>query len=354
MKNKIKIGINGFGRIGRMVFRASLLNNDIEVVAINDLVEVDYLAYLLKYDSTHPTLKLDIRSENNTLIVNGSRINVSSESDISKINWQESGVEFVVESTGRFLTYESAKKHITSGANKVIISAPSKDNTPMFVFGVNHNKYSADMNVISNASCTTNCLAPILKVIDEKFGVSNGMMSTIHSVTSTQNSIDGMNSKNWRLGRGGFQNIIPSTTGATKALSKILPNMKDKITGMSFRVPVANVSVVDLTLNLNQKTDYNSICDAVKLASENELEGILGFTNEDLVSSDFNYDTRTCIFDAKAGMMLGDNLVKLVCWYDNEFAYSNKIIEMIRHIYKCDTPTIIDNIENKTIKNNLI
>ena len=354
MKNKIKIGINGFGRIGRMVFRASLLSDDIEIVAINDLVEVDYLAYLLKYDSTHPTLKLDIRAESNTLIVNGSRINVSSESDISKIKWQENGVEFVVESTGRFLTYESVKKHIASGANKVIISAPSKDDTPMFVYGVNHNKYSADMNVISNASCTTNCLAPILKVIDEKFGVSNGMMSTIHSVTSTQNSIDGMNSKNWRLGRGGFQNIIPSTTGATKALSKILPNMKDKITGMSFRVPVANVSVVDLTLNLNQKTDYKSICDVVKMASENELEGILGFTNEDLVSSDFNYDTRTCIFDTKAGMMLGDNLVKLVCWYDNEFAYSNKIIEMIRYIYNCDTSFTIDNTENKIIKNNLI
>ena len=353
MKDKIKIGINGFGRIGRMVFRASLLNDDIEVVAINDLVEVEYLAYLLKYDSTHPTLKLDIRAENNTLIVNGSRINVSSESEISNINWQETGVEFVVESTGRYLTFDSANKHIASGAKKVIISAPAKDDTPMFVYGVNHNKYSADMNVISNASCTTNCLAPILKVIDEKFGVSNGMMSTIHSVTSTQNGIDGINTKNWRLGRGGFQNIIPSTTGATKALSKILPNMKDKITGMSFRVPVANVSVVDLTLNLKQKTDYKIICDVVKKASQNELEGVLGFTSEDLVSSDFNYDKRTCIFDAKAGMMLGDDLVKLVCWYDNEFAYSNKIIEMIRHIKNCDSSTLF-NENNKKITNNIM
>ena len=353
MNSKIKIGINGFGRIGRMVFRASLLNDDVEVTAINDLVDIKYLAYLLKYDSIHPTLNLDIRINDNILIINDSKIKVSSESDISKINWQSSGVEFVVEATGKFLTFDSAKKHISSGAKKVIISAPSKDETPMFVYGVNHNKYSLNMNVISNASCTTNCIAPILKVIDENFGVSNGMMSTIHAVTSTQKSIDGINSENWRLGRGSFQNIIPTTTGSTKALSKILPSMKDKITGMSFRVPVANVSVVDLTLNIKQKTNYNFICDVVKQASENELEGVLGFTDEEVVSSDFNYDTRSCIFDAKAGAMLGDHLLKLVCWYDNEFAYSNKIIEMIRYIHICDKRCISDNIENQIFKNNI-
>ena len=333
----IKIGINGFGRIGRMVFRAALKSKYFKVVAINDLYDIDYLAYLLKYDSTHSKLESEIKIEGNYLFIQKNKIKVTSKRDPSQINWSLVEAEYVIESTGKFLNKELAYKHIKSGAKKVILSAASSDEIPMFVFGVNHMKYHKEMNIVSNSSCTTNCIAPILKVVNQNFGIVDGLISTIHAITSSQSSIDGFDKKNWRLGRGAVQNIIPTTTGATDALSKVMPELKNKITGISYRVPVSNVSVVDINLNLEKSTIFENLCRVIKKSSESDdFMGVIGYVDEDLVSSDFISDTRTSIFDARASMMLNENLVKLVCWYDNEYAYSNKIIDLISHMYNVD------------------
>lgn len=325
----IRIGINGFGRIGRLVFRASLQNPDVSVVAINDLVNADYIAYLLKYDSSHGILDVEVGFNSNTLIVNGEEILVKNEKDPSKLNWIEDKVDYVVEATGLFLTKESASKHIIAGARKVVITAPVKDDTPMFVYGVNHEEYQIDMDIVSNASCTTNCLAPIVKVLDESFGVENGLMTTVHAVTSTQQAVDGVSKKNWRLGRSAYQNIIPSTTGAASAVAKILPQMKEKLTGMAFRVPVSNVSVVDLSVNLLKDTNYEEICAVMKEASETNLKGVLLYNDELSVSTDFISNSHTSIFDAKSGLEITSRFFKLVSWYDNEWAYSCKILDLI-------------------------
>ncbi|MBR5660302.1 MAG: type I glyceraldehyde-3-phosphate dehydrogenase [Bacteroidales bacterium] len=329
----IKLGINGFGRIGRMVFRAAVENfaNDIEVVGINDLLDPEYLAYMLKYDSVHGQFQGDIKVEGGNLVVNGKCIRVTAEMDPANLKWNEVGAEIVVESTGFFLTDETARKHIQAGAKKVIMSAPSKDATPMFVYGVNHTTY-AGQDIISNASCTTNCLAPISKVLNDKFGIKRGLMTTVHAATATQKTVDGPSKKDWRGGRGILENIIPSSTGAAKAVGKVLPELNGKLTGMSLRVPTSDVSFVDLTCELNAPATYDEICAAMKEASEGELKGILGYTDEAVVSTDFRNDPRTSIFDVKAGIQLDPTFVKVCAWYDNEWGYSNKVLEMARVI----------------------
>ncbi|GGB19029.1 MULTISPECIES: type I glyceraldehyde-3-phosphate dehydrogenase [Mucilaginibacter] len=330
----MKIGINGFGRIGRLAFRAAIERPDIEVVGINDLVEPDYMAYMLKYDSTHGQFNGTIAVEGGHLVVNGKTIRVTAEKDPANLKWNEVGAEVVIESTGLFLTQETAQKHIDAGAKKVVMSAPAKDDTPTFVMGVNHKALKADQNIVSNASCTTNCLAPIAKVLDDKFGIEEGLMTTVHAVTATQKTVDGPSAKDWRGGRGAYQNIIPSSTGAAKAVGLVLPQLKGKLTGMSFRVPVADVSVVDLTVRLKNGASYETIKAAMKEASEGELKGILGYTEDEVVSEDFKGDVRTSIFDAKAGIGLNDNFVKVVSWYDNEWGYSNKLIDLVQEIGK--------------------
>jgi glyceraldehyde 3-phosphate dehydrogenase len=330
----MKIGINGFGRIGRLAFRAAIERPDIEVVGINDLVEPDYMAYMLKYDSTHGPFKGTIAVEGGHLVVNGKTIRVTAERDPANLKWNEVGAEVIIESTGLFLTKETAQKHIDAGAKKVVMSAPAKDDTPTFVMGVNHKKLTADQTIVSNASCTTNCLAPIAKVLNDNFGIEEGLMSTIHAVTATQKTVDSPSAKDWRGGRGAYQNIIPSSTGAAKAVTLVIPELKGKLTGMSFRVPVPDVSVVDLTVRLSKPASYDAIKKAMKDASEGELKGILGYTEDDVVSEDFKGDARTSIFDAKAGIALNDNFVKVVSWYDNEWGYSNKLIDLIQELGK--------------------
>ena len=331
----VKLGINGFGRIGRMVFRAAVENfsSDIEVVGINDLLDPEYLAYMLKYDSVHGAFKGDVKVEDGHLVVNGKKIRVTAEMDPANLKWNEVEADVVVESTGFFLTDETARKHIQAGAKKVIMSAPSKDATPMFVYGVNHKTY-AGQDIISNASCTTNCLAPITKVLNDKFGVKRGLMTTVHAATATQKTVDGPSKKDWRGGRGILENIIPSSTGAAKAVGKVLPELNGKLTGMSLRVPTSDVSFVDLTCELNTPATYDEICAAMKAASEGELKGVLGYTDEALVSTDFRNDARTSIFDVKAGIQLDPTFVKVCAWYDNEWGYSNKVLEMARVIAK--------------------
>ena len=331
-----KIGINGFGRIGRFVFRASTKRDDIEVVAINDLLPVDYMAYMLKYDTMHGQFDgtVDYDLEKSLLIVNGKEIKVSACRDPKEIAWGEKGAEYVVESTGLFLTKEKAQGHIDAGAKYVVMSAPSKDDTPMFVCGVNADKYVKGTQFVSNASCTTNCLAPIAKVLHDNFGIVDGLMTTVHSTTATQKTVDGPSMKDWRGGRAASGNIIPSSTGAAKAVGKVIPELNGKLTGMSMRVPTLDVSVVDLTVNLAKPATYDEICAAMKAASEGELKGVLGYTEEDVVSSDFLGDTRTSIFDKKAGIQLTPTFVKVVSWYDNEIGYSNKVLDLIATMVK--------------------
>ena len=331
----IKLGINGFGRIGRMVFRAAVENfsDDIQVVGINDLLDADYLAYMLRYDSVHGHFNHDIKVEGNYMIVDGNKIQIFAEKDPSQITWGALGVDVVVESTSFFLTEELASAHIKAGAKKVIMSAPSKDATPMFVYGVNDKTY-AGQQIISNASCTTNCLAPISKVLHETFGIKRGLMTTVHAATATQKTVDGPSKKDWRGGRGILENIIPSSTGAAKAVGKVLPELNGKLTGMSMRVPTSDVSVVDLTVELEKPATYEEICAAMKKASEGELKGVLGYTEDAVVSTDFRNDARTSIFDVKAGIQLDPTFVKVVSWYDNEWGYSNKVCEMARVIAK--------------------
>ena len=328
----IKIGINGFGRIGRIVFRAAQLRDDIEVVGINDLIDVDYMAYMLKYDSTHGRFNATVEVKDGQLVVNGKTIRVTSERDPANLKWDEIGVDIAVEATGLFLTDETARKHITAGAKKVVLTGPSKDATPMFVNGVNFDKY-AGQDIVSNASCTTNCLAPLAKVIHEKFGIKEGLMTTVHATTATQKTVDGPSAKDWRGGRGASQNIIPSSTGAAKAVGKVLPALNGKLTGMAFRVPTANVSVVDLTVNLEKPATYAEICAEIKRASENEMKGVLGYTEDAVVSTDFNGAVETSVFDAAAGIALTDTFVKLVSWYDNETGYSHKVLDLVAHVY---------------------
>ncbi len=331
----IKVGINGFGRIGRMVFRAAVKNfgKDIQIVGINDLLEPEYLAYMLKYDSVHGRFDGDVKVEDGCLVVNGNKIRLTAERDPANLKWNEVGADVVVESTGFFLDDASARKHITAGAKKVIMSAPSKDATPMFVYGVNCKSY-AGQDIISNASCTTNCLAPLAKVINDKFGIKRGLMTTVHAATATQKTVDGPSAKDWRGGRGILENIIPSSTGAAKAVGKVLPELNGKLTGMAFRIPSSDVSVVDLTVELNKECSYEEICAAMKAASEGELKGVLGYTEDDVVSTDFRGCALTSIFDAKAGIQLDKTFVKLVSWYDNEWGYSNKVCEMARVVAK--------------------
>jgi len=330
----MKIGINGFGRIGRLAFRAAIERSDIEVVGINDLVEPDYMAYMLKYDSTHGPFKGTIAVEGGHLVVNGKTIRVTAEKDPANLKWGEVGAEVIIESTGLFLTQETAQKHIDAGAKKVVMSAPAKDDTPTFVMGVNNKLLTSSHTIVSNASCTTNCLAPIAKVLNDSFGIEEGLMSTVHAVTATQKTVDSPSAKDWRGGRGAYQNIIPSSTGAAKAVTLVIPELKGKLTGMSFRVPVADVSVVDLTVRLKKGATYEDIKAAMKTASEGDLKGILGYTEDDVVSEDFKGDARTSIFDAKAGIALNDNFVKVVSWYDNEWGYSNKLIDLVQEIGK--------------------
>ena len=327
---KIKVGINGFGRIGRLVFRAAQKRDDIVVVGINDLIDVEYMAYMLRYDTMHGQFDGTIDVRNGNLVVNGNEIRVTAEKDPANLKWNEVGAEYVVESTGLFLTKEKAEAHIKAGAKRVVMSAPSKDDTPMFVYGVNHKTY-AGQAIISNASCTTNCLAPLTKVLNDKFGVVNGLMTTVHSTTATQKTVDGPSAKDWRGGRAAAGNIIPSTTGAAKAVGKVIPELNGKLTGISMRVPTLDVSVVDLTVNLAKPATKEDICKAMKEASEGELKGILGYTEDAVVSSDFLGDSRTSIFDANAGVYLTDTFVKVISWYDNEWGYSCKLLEMIAY-----------------------
>ena len=330
----IKVGINGFGRIGRMVFRAAVQNfPDIEIVAINDLLEPDYLAYMLQHDSVHGRFKGEVSIEGDTLVVNGKKIRLTAVKDPAELRWGEIGADVVIESTGLFLTEESCQKHITAGAKKVIMSAPSKDDTPMFVYGVNDNTY-AGQAIISNASCTTNCLAPVAKVLNDTFGIKRGLMTTVHAATATQKTVDSPSNKDWRGGRGILENIIPSSTGAAKAVGKVIPELNKKLTGMAFRVPTSDVSVVDLTVELSKDATYEEICAAMKTASEGSMKGILGYTDEKVVSTDFRGDSCTSIFDAEAGMSLDSSFVKVVSWYDNEWGYSSKILEMARVVGK--------------------
>ncbi len=333
IKMTIKVGINGFGRIGRFVFRAAAERNDIEVVGINDLIDVDYMAYMLKYDSTHGRFNGTVEVEDGQLIVNGKAVRVTAERNPAELKWDAIGVDVVVESTGLFLTNETAAKHIEAGAKKVVMSAPSKDDTPMFVMGVNQDKYDGQA-IVSNASCTTNCLAPIAKVLNDKWGIADGLMTTVHATTATQKPVDGPSAKDWRGGRGASQNIIPSSTGAAKAVGKVIPELNGKLTGMSFRVPTPNVSVVDLTVNLKTPATYQEICDAMKSAAQNELSGVLGYTEDNVVSNDFIGETCTSVFDAGAGIALTDTFVKVVSWYDNEIGYSNKVLDLAAYISK--------------------
>ncbi|KAA6334566.1 Glyceraldehyde-3-phosphate dehydrogenase A [termite gut metagenome] len=327
----IKVGINGFGRIGRLVFRAAQTRNDIEIVGINDLIDVDYMLYMLKYDTMHGTFKGTAEVKDGKLIVNGKAIRVTAEKNPADLKWGEVGADYVVESTGLFLTKEKAQGHISAGAKYVVMSAPSKDDTPMYVCGVNHKTYSGQQ-FVSNASCTTNCLAPIAKVLNDKFGITEGLMTTVHSTTATQKTVDGPSAKDWRGGRGASGNIIPSSTGAAKAVGKVIPQLNGKLTGMSLRVPTLDVSVVDLTVNLAKPTTYDEISAAMKAASEGELKGILGYTEDDVVSSDFLGDPRTSIFDKKAGIQLSPTFVKVVSWYDNEWGYSSKVLDLIAYM----------------------
>jgi glyceraldehyde 3-phosphate dehydrogenase len=336
----VRIGINGFGRIGRLVFRAAVKKGNVEVVGINDLVDTDYLAYMLKYDSTHGRFQGDVSVEGSSLIVNGKKIRVTAEKDPARLKWGEIGADYIVESTGLFLTKETAKGHIQAGAKKVIMSAPSKDDTPMFVMGVNQGSYTPDMDFLSNASCTTNCLAPIAKVLHDKWGIIEGLMTTVHATTATQKTVDGPSMKDWRGGRGAAQNIIPSSTGAAKAVGKVIPALNGKLTGMAFRIPTPNVSVVDLTCRLDKPATYADIKAAMKAASEGELKGILGYTEDAVVSNDFLGDTRTSVFDAGAGIALNDHFVKVVSWYDNEWGYSCKVVDLICYIASKATATV--------------
>jgi len=329
-----KIGINGFGRIGRLAFRTAVGRKDIEVVGINDLVDPEYMAYMLKYDSTHGRFQGTVEVQGGHLVVNGKKIRVTAEKDPANLKWGEVSADIVVESTGLFLTKVDAQKHITAGARKVVMSAPAKDDTPTFVMGVNHKSLKNTDTIISNASCTTNCIAPVAKVLNDNFGIVEGLMSTVHAVTATQKTVDGPSAKDWRGGRGAFQNIIPSSTGAAKAVALVIPELKGKLTGMSFRVPVADVSVVDLTVRLNKPAPYEQIKAAMKAAAAGDMKGIIGYTEDEVVSQDFVGDPRTSIFDAKAGIALNDHFVKVVAWYDNEWGYSNKLIDMVQEVAK--------------------
>ena len=330
----IKVGINGFGRIGRMVFRAAAQNfSDIEIVGINDLLEPDYLAYMLSYDSVHGRFKGTVSVEGNTLIVNGKKIRLTAVKDPAELKWNEVGADVVVESTGLFLTKEAAQKHIDAGAKKVIMSAPSKDDTPMFVFGVNHSTY-AGQSIISNASCTTNCLAPVAKILNDNWGIKRGLMTTVHAATATQKTVDGPSNKDWRGGRGILENIIPSSTGAAKAVGVVIPELNKKLTGMSFRVPTSDVSVVDLTVELNKEASYKEICAAMKAAAEGPMKGVLGYTEDKVVATDFRGESCTSTFDADAGIALDSTFLKVVAWYDNEWGYSCKVLEMVRVMTK--------------------
>ncbi|MCX9158183.1 type I glyceraldehyde-3-phosphate dehydrogenase [Niveibacterium sp. 24ML] len=330
----IKVGINGFGRIGRMVFRAAVQNfSDIEIVGINDLLEPDYLAYMLKYDSVHGRFKGDVSVEGNTLIVNGKKIRLTAIKNPAELKWDEVGADVVVESTGLFLTKETGEMHLAAGAKKVVMSAPSKDDTPMFVYGVNHQTY-AGQAIVSNASCTTNCLAPVAKVLNDTFGIKRGLMTTVHAATATQKTVDGPSNKDWRGGRGILENIIPSSTGAAKAVGVVIPELNKKLTGMAFRVPTSDVSVVDLTVELNKETTYKEICAAMKAASEGPMKGVLGYTEDKVVATDFRGEPCTSVFDAEAGLALDGTFVKVVSWYDNEWGYSNKVLEMVRVVSK--------------------
>jgi len=329
---KIKVGINGFGRIGRLAFRAAMKRSDMEIVGINDLIDVNYMAYMLEYDTMHGKFDGKIEVKDGKLVVDGHSIRVTAEPKTENLKWNEVGAEYIIESTGLFLTKETAAGHIAAGAKRVVMSAPSKDDTPMFVMGVNHKTYKADMQYVSNASCTTNCLAPVAKVLNDKFGIAEGLMTTVHSTTSTQKTVDSPSKKDWRGGRAAAGNIIPSSTGAAKAVGKVIPELNGKLTGMAFRVPTLNVSVVDLTVKLVKPASYDAIKKAMKDASEGELKGILGYTEDDVVSSDFMTDPRTSIFDAGAGISLNDNFVKVVSWYDNEWGYSNKLLDLIAHM----------------------
>lgn len=333
----VKIGINGFGRIGRLVFRAAIENPNVEIKGINDpFIDLEYMTYMLRYDTVHGQFKGDISVEGDKLVVNGKKIAVYASMKAEEIPWKECGAEYIVESTGVFTEMDKASAHFTGGAKKVVISAPSKD-APMFVMGVNNTKYTKDMNIVSNASCTTNCLAPIAKVMNDNFGIVEGLMTTVHSITATQKTVDGPSKKDWRGGRAAAHNIIPSSTGAAKAVGSVIPELKGKLTGMSFRIPTIDVSVVDLTCRLAKPATYEQIKAAMKKASENEMKGILGYTEDEVVSSDFIHDARTSIFDAKAGIALNDNFVKLVSWYDNEWGYSNKVVDLICYMASVDS-----------------
>ena len=326
----IKLGINGFGRIGRMVFRAAVQNfSDIEIVGINDLLEPDYLAYMLKYDSVHGRFKGDVSVDGNTLVVNGKKIRLTAERDPANLKWSDVGADIVLESTGLFLTKETAEKHLVAGAKKVLLSAPSKDDTPMFVYGVNHESY-AGQAILSNASCTTNCLAPVAKVLNDTWCIKRGLMTTVHAATATQKTVDGPSNKDWRGGRGILENIIPSSTGAAKAVGVVIPELNKKLTGMAFRVPTSDVSVVDLTVELEREASYEEICAAMKAASEGAMKGVLGYTEDKVVATDFRGESCTSVFDAEAGIALDKTFVKVVSWYDNEWGYSNKCLEMVR------------------------
>jgi len=329
-----KVGINGFGRIGRLAFRAALIRKDIEIVGLNDIVDPEYMAYMLKYDSTHGKFDGTVEVKDGNLVVNGKKIRVTAEKDPANLKWSDVGAEIVIESTGLFLTQADGQKHITAGAKKVVFSAPAKDDTPTFVMGVNHKKLTPQHTIVSNASCTTNCLAPLAKVLHDKFGILEGLMTTVHAVTATQKTVDSPSLKDWRGGRGAYQNIIPSSTGAAKAVSLVIPELKGKLTGMSFRVPVADVSVVDLVVRLDKPATYDQVKAAMKEASEGDLKGILGYTEDDVVSQDFVGDARTCIFDAKAGIALNDRFMKVVAWYDNEWGYSNKLVDLVQALAK--------------------
>ncbi len=329
----INVGINGFGRIGRLVLRAAATREDINVVAINDLLDIDYIAYLFKYDSTHGRFNGTVEVKDGHLIVNGKKIRVTAEKTPENLAWDAVDVDVVIEATGLFLTKETAEKHITAGAKKVVLSAPSKDDTPMYVMGVNHDDY-AGQSIVSNASCTTNCLAPIAKVLNDAFGIKDGLMTTVHATTATQKTVDGPSTKDWRGGRGASQNIIPSSTGAAKAVGKVIPELNGKLTGMAFRVPTANVSVVDLTVNLSKPASYEEICKVMKAASEGSLKGILGYTEDAVVSQDFIGETLSSVFDATAGISLTDTFAKVVSWYDNEVGYSNRVLDLVAHISK--------------------
>ncbi len=332
--SKIKVGINGFGRIGRLAFRAAMKRNDMEIVGINDLLEVNYIAYMLKYDTIHGKFDGNVEVKDGRLVVNGKSIRVTAEKDPANLKWNEVGAAYVLECTGFFLTKEAAAGHIKAGASYVVMSGPSKDDTPMFVMGVNQDKFKADMQFVSNASCTTNCLAPVAKVLHDNFGILEGLMTTVHSTTATQKTVDAPSNKDWRGGRAAAGNIIPSSTGAAKAVTKVIPDLKGKLTGMAFRVPTLNVSVVDLTCRLEKPASYEDIKKAMKAAAEGELNGILGYTEEEVVSSDFIGDPRTSIFDAKAGISLNDNFVKVVAWYDNEWGYSCKLLDLVAYMDK--------------------